>query len=345
MPIPTFRRNVGTWDCQNVVTPKLPEHLLFAGIVALCINDVGCGPQVIRVGIPRRGACGPGLRFFRPTPDLDFELQQRVDHRVLGRHGIVRRQGDDYAIADDLSNLSKAERDDLVTRCREKVVRFKEKRGAAIWEHRRPATGIIPGSVRYNTFKRAQGRCELCGIPHEERALDVDHIVPRSEGGTDDPYNLQALCWRCNQDKGAGDATDFRGVRESYATRESGCVFCDVGDRQLVAENPLAVLIFDGFPVTEGHMLAIPRRHVADYFDLYQPERNAIQRLLEDGRARLRARDPKIAGFNVGINAGDAAGQTIFHCHVHLIPRRAGDVENPRGGVRCVVPSRQDYRS
>ena len=86
-------------------------------------------------------------------------------------------------------------------------------------------------------------------------------------------------------------------------------------------------------------MLAIPRRHVADYCDLDQPERNAIQRLLEDGRAQLRERYPEIAGFNVGINAGEAAGQTIFHCHVHLIPRRVGDVENPRGGVRGVVPA------
>jgi ATP adenylyltransferase len=231
-----------------------------------------------------------------------------------------------------------------VRRCHEKVERFKRARGVAIWEHRRPATGIIPGSVRYNTFKRAAGRCELCGVPHEERALDVDHIVPRSEGGTDDPDNLQALCWRCNQDKGAGDSTDFRGVRESYAAREPRCPFCELGDREVVAENPLAVLIRDGFPVTEGHLLALPRRHVADYFDLRQPERNAVQRLLEEGRARLRERHPEIAGFNVGINAGEVAGQTIFHCHVHLIPRRVGDVEHPRGGVRGVVPGKQDYR-
>jgi ATP adenylyltransferase len=171
----------------------------------------------------------------------------------------------------------------------------------------------------------------------------VDHILPRSEGGTDDPDNLQALCWRCNQDKGAGDATDFRLMRESYAMRERGCPFCELDDQKLVAQNTLAILIFDGFPVTEGHMLAIPRRHVENYFDLHQPERNAIQRLLEDGRRRLLAGHPKVAGFNVGINAGEAAGQTIFHCHVHLIPRRVGDVEQPRGGVRGVVPARRDY--
>ena len=90
------------------------------------------------------------------------------------------------------------------------------------------------------------------------------------------------MCWLCNAHKGA-DATDFRSVQETYAARERGCLFCECGDRQLIAENPLAVLMLDAFPVTEGHMLAISRRHVADYFDLHQPERNAIQRLLEEG--------------------------------------------------------------
>ena len=93
--------------------------------------------------------------------------------------------------------------------------------------------------------------------------------------------------------QGAGDATDFRGIRGSYAARERGCPFCDLADRTVIADSPMAVLILDGFPVTEGHMLVMPRRHVSDYFDLRQPERNAIQRLLEDGRARLRERYPR----------------------------------------------------
>ncbi len=265
--------------------------------------------------------------------------------KVLRSRGIVRRDGQRYSLAVDLSEMSADERDDVVQRCHAAVDAYKASRGATIWAHRRGGLGRIPGKDIYETLKRAGQRCELCGIPAKERWLAVDHILPRTHGGSDDPSNLQALCWLCNAHKGAGDATDFRTLHESYAAREPGCPFCELGDRQIIAENPLAVLIFDGFPVTEGHMLAIPRRHVADYFDLHQPERNAVQRLLDDGRSRLRERDREIAGFNVGINSGAAAGQTVFHCHVHLIPRRLGDVENPRGGVRGVVPNRQDYRS
>ena len=114
-------------------------------------------------------------------------------------------------------------------------------------------------------------------------------------------------------------------------------------NREVLAENALAILFEDAYPVTPGHLLAVPRRHVADYFDLHQPERNALHRLLNEGRTALRQTDTTIAAFNVGVNAGKAAGQTVFHCHMHLIPRRAGDVTNPRGGVRGVFPSKQDY--
>jgi diadenosine tetraphosphate (Ap4A) HIT family hydrolase len=91
------------------------------------------------------------------------------------------------------------------------------------------------------------------------------------------------------------------------------------------------------------HTLVIPKRHVADYFDLYQPELNAIQALLKEQREKTLAADPAVTGFNVGINTGADAGQTIFHVHVHLIPRRKGDVANPRGGVRGVIPEKQKY--
>ena len=102
-------------------------------------------------------------------------------------------------------------------------------------------------------------------------------------------------------------------------------------------------MIEDAFPVTPNHTLIIPKRHVSDYFDLYQPELNAIHLMLNARRQTVLENDPTITGFNVGINAGSSAGQTIFHVHVHLIPRRDGDVNNPRGGVRGVVANKQIY--
>ncbi len=117
------------------------------------------------------------------------------------------------------------------------------------------------------------------------------------------------------------------------------CPFCNAGQkRKITAENVLAVATPDNYPVSPGHTLIVPRRHVADYFDLSAEEKAAIDALLAVCRERLLAEDGTIAGFNVGVNCGEAAGQGIFHCHVHMIPRRRGDSPDPKGGVRCVVP-------
>lgn len=120
-------------------------------------------------------------------------------------------------------------------------------------------------------------------------------------------------------------------------------MFCGQLDSRIVAENELAYVIRDAFPVTEGHALVIPKRHVKDYFGLEQPELNAINQLLEEQQRTLEAEDSTIDGFNIGMNCGESAGQTVFHCHVHLIPRRTGDMDKPRGGVRHVIPSRGSY--
>jgi diadenosine tetraphosphate (Ap4A) HIT family hydrolase len=124
---------------------------------------------------------------------------------------------------------------------------------------------------------------------------------------------------------------------------ETGCVFCATAQQQFVAGNRLAYSVRDTSPVTPFHTLVLPRRHVASYFDLDAEEKRAIDELLEATRIDILARDPMVAGFNIGINVGEAAGQTIFHCHVHLIPRRPGDIANPRGGVRAVIPGKADY--
>lgn len=121
------------------------------------------------------------------------------------------------------------------------------------------------------------------------------------------------------------------------------CVFCRLDPDRQIAENALAVALTDAFPVVPGHILIVTRRHVPDFFDLAQGEFFAIIELLGRVRRQLQADDATIEGFNVGVNIGEAAGQTIPHCHVHLIPRRAGDVANPRGGVRHVIPGKGDY--
>ena len=112
---------------------------------------------------------------------------------------------------------------------------------------------------------------------------------------------------------------------------------------RVIDENELAIAILDKYAATDGHTLIIPRRHISDYFHLYVPERNAIEDLLGRRREALQGADKTIDGFNIGVNAGASAGQTVFHVHCHLIPRRTGDMGNPEGGVRGVIPAKQGY--
>lgn len=121
------------------------------------------------------------------------------------------------------------------------------------------------------------------------------------------------------------------------------CLFCDIPTERVIADNELAYAIRDGFPVTPMHTLVIPKRHVDTYFDLRENEVLACNRLIRELRAAISAEDATVDAFNIGMNAGESAGQTIFHCHIHLIPRRKGDVENPRGGVRHLIPGKGFY--
>ena len=136
-----------------------------------------------------------------------------------------------------------------------------------------------------------------------------------------------------------------RVTHDSYTRRnESGCPFCEVPSRNTtVSQNELAYAIRDAFPVTPLHTLVIPKRHVQSYFELDSAELEACNQLLCREKAAIEREDGDVLGFNVGMNDGEVAGQTIFHCHVHLIPRREHDVEDPRGGVRNVIPGRAAY--
>lgn len=121
------------------------------------------------------------------------------------------------------------------------------------------------------------------------------------------------------------------------------CLFCQIPPERVIAENSVAYVIMDGFPVTEGHLLVIPKRHVEHYFLLAEKEVLGCHQLLVEMQQRLKQQDDTIEGFNIGMNCGEVAGQTIFHCHIHLIPRRKGDVDEPRGGVRHIIPGKGYY--
>ena len=122
------------------------------------------------------------------------------------------------------------------------------------------------------------------------------------------------------------------------------CLFCNSNTSGIAHENDLAYASYDTYPVTEQHCLIIPKRHVVDYFELTNEELIACNDLIKIVKNEVLDKDKSIKAFNVGTNAGKIAGQSIMHCHIHLIPRREGDVDNPQGGVRAVIPKNQHYK-
>ena len=271
------------------------------------------------------------------------KITNTMPFKYLSKHlNEIKKNKENYFFED--FDLNENQRLELIELCNKKLKEYIKKRGIKrIFSHRTLASGIISGSVRYKVLLRAKNKCESCGISSSKKALEVDHIIPRSKGGKDELSNFQALCYTCNSQKSNKDDTNFKKILESYNDRKRGCIFCNIPKNKIIKSNELAVVIKDNYPVTNHHSLIIPKRHCSDYFDLYQPEINAISQLINETKIELLKKDKSIKGFNIGNNTGEVAGQTIFHCHIHLIPRRKNDVENPRGGVRGVIKNKQNY--
>ena len=121
------------------------------------------------------------------------------------------------------------------------------------------------------------------------------------------------------------------------------CLFCNINSKDLVFDNEFAFASFDSYPVSKYHSLIVPKRHILDYFELTNDELLACNDLIKKIKKKILNEDKTVDGFNIGTNSGVAAGQSIMHCNIHLIPRRKGDVDNPQGGVRGVIPSKQHY--
>jgi len=246
------------------------------------------------------------------------DITKKMPAKVLKERGIIESVGNTYQFLEEFKSLTLSEARLLSAYCDQRLAEYLIKQGDRPFYHRKKSSGYIPGSIKYEVLKRAKSRCELCGVNNKDKALEVDHIIPRNKGGSDEIGNLQALCYSCNAMKRDTDDTDFRDVLDSYNDRESGCLFCEIPEERVVD-------------------------HTASYFELGQPELNACHQLLEKTKEKILDLDPLVTGFNVGVNVGKDAGQTIFHCHIHLIPRRESDMENPKGGVRGVIPNKQSY--
>ena len=179
----------------------------------------------------------------RDESQLEYyeQITKRMPGKVLANHGVVERSEESFQLALDPSSLSSDEREELIRLCDDAITSYLEERGASAYDHRRAALGYLSGSLRYEVLKCAGFRCELCGVSADERAIEVDHILPRKHGSKDDLTNHQALCFKCNANKGARDNEDFRAVRDGLDARQPSCILCTLPADRIIASNTLAV--------------------------------------------------------------------------------------------------------
>jgi len=258
--------------------------------------------------------------------------------RVLARHGVLSQEKGVVSLT--VPQLSLEQKAHIRMLCEQRLQEYIQKRGLAIWDYRMLDTAPVPDNLRYQVLAQSDGRCALCGATKKERPLDVDHIIPRSRGGKTVLENLQLLCSKCNRTKGNKDDTDFRDFRPEE--RVDGCSFClPSDDPRIVMTNGTMFAIADKCPVTDGHTLIVSVRHAAHYLHLSGTEKQHADELVRVMSNKARAEDSTVSGFNIGMNCGSDAGQTMMHAHIHLIPRRHGDIADPRGGVRGAIPERR----
>jgi diadenosine tetraphosphate (Ap4A) HIT family hydrolase/5-methylcytosine-specific restriction endonuclease McrA len=273
--------------------------------------------------------------------DYYKQITKNMPGKILRKNKVVTYQDGKFIL--DSPDFTDEQRKTLIKICNDKIRKYEEKYGEKIWIHRARASRIVPGSMRYTVLKNAKDRCELCGISKDEKFLEVDHITPVNKGGKIVLENLQALCYTCNAQKQDRDDTDFRKLHSLYETRDKQCIFCKSENSAKIV-NSLAFVINDRFPITDGHVLICPRRHTESFFELGSSEQKACLNLLDGMKTKILENDKMVTGFNVGINIGEDAGQTIFHCHIHLIPRRNGDISNPEGGIRNIIPNKGKWK-
>lgn len=205
----------------------------------------------------------------------------RMPTPVLQKHGVGEYDKNARLLRLNVPSLSLQDRARLRMLCDQRLGEYLAKRGMSIWDYRLIDDSDVPYDLRYRVLAESDRRCALCGVTPKERPLDVDHIIPRTRGGTNDTANLQVLCSRCNRAKGNRDTRDFR---VTTSESQSGCPFCppEVEERAIDA-TPLVRAVPDQHPVTKGHTLLVPRRPVEDALQLTEAERQDAHALIPWG--------------------------------------------------------------
>jgi 5-methylcytosine-specific restriction endonuclease McrA len=226
---------------------------------------------------------------------------------TLKRRNIIQHSKGVYRLTDDLARLNEWERASLMAICDAKLAGYIASRQGNIWRHRSQNFDPVPGTLRFTILERAMGRCEGCGRSNQEQALHVDHIEPRSKGGTNDPDNLQALCSSCNAQKLDRTTTDFHAAHLAFSHREPGCEVCESvgGDTE-----PLALIRWSDDGGSSFEVVA--RRHGSTYANLVQPEVNAMRRLELAGLSELEARGTSATRMEAHVGDGTP------HCTVRV---------------------------
>jgi len=259
---------------------------------------------------------------------------KRYPREVLKAHGIASIANDEYFL--DASwdrNATKS----LIAICEQKLTEWAQKNPQSVEDRGNSGWGLL----RFNLLRKFP-KCLLCGAkptPENDVELDIDHIRPSSKGGPDTEENLQVLCAACNRAKQNLSQDDFR---PTQAARDE-CVFCSSGSERTTNLSKLFWVFLDKYPVTTLHTLIVPRSHLVSPTEMGPSQWAELGRLTGIVKQNIQLEDPSVTGFNLGFNDGLDSGQTVMHAHFHIIPRRSGDILDPRGGIRGVIPERQKY--
>ena len=250
------------------------------------------------------------------------QIAKRWPSITLRKHNVVSYSREDgrgvFRLL--LEGATPSQKERLVELCELRISEYIDSMLKLPWYNRRGIREHIPGQLRYDVLAKSGGVCVACGVSAQQRALEVDHIVPVSMGGPTEISNLQALCYKCNAQKKDRDKTDFVMVMNRLKYRNPKCALC-MSDEH-VLDNHLAFAVRRDRPDTSLHSLVLPRRHVGSFFDLIPAEKTLCLELVASVKTQIQESDKAVTGFNVRFDAGRMAGAMTEHCQIHVIPRR-----------------------